>query len=1115
MKKLFNDNWLFAKTKPDQTPDEADFKKVLLPHDWLIEQTYDLYETSYGHYKKSISVEDAADKSIRLYFEGVYMDSTVYCNGERVCDNPYGYSSFEADLTPYVHDGENEIYVLVRHMSPNSRWYSGAGIYRNVWLYETEKSYIVTDSLYVHAEPLVDERTDCDTLTYYDRWAVILSTEMNIEAGHILSKLSSNVDKDGYVLFVSIKSKEKLLYSEEACITDGKTEFSFTLNDITKDDIWDIDSPNPLTVELTLSRDGKILDTLTQTTGLRSIRYDENKGFFLNGRHIKLNGVCLHHDLGCLGAAYDQTAARRQLLAMKEMGANAIRTSHNMPSVGFMELCDELGFLVDSDAFDIWELKKTEYDYARFFDDWYEKDVASWIRRDRNHPSVIMWSVGNEIYDTHASDRGREVARLLHEAVRRHDPLKNAPTTIASNYMQWEGAKNCASEVDIQGYNYGESLYYDHHKEHPEWCIYGSETTSGVKSRGIYHFPRSEAFLTHEDLQCSSLGNCLSGKTEITADKVIAINRDTDYCAGMFIWTGADYIGESTPYTTKNAYFGCIDTAGLKKDIFWLYKAAWGGEDVIHLLPYWDFNEGQLIDVVCYTNAESVELFVNGSSAGIVKVHDYIATWNVSYNEGTIEVIGTTSDGRRLKDSRTTFKDTDTLDIKLDPASNDDLAFYEIGAIDEDGHPVLNARDRVNVTIEGGCLAGFDNGDSTDYDSYKSSSRRLFSGKAVAYVRPDSKLSDVKFNATIDKTDIPIRKLELTRNSGMTVSPETGDVEFVAHIYPENATYKSLRWSVITDCGIISNKAEIIAEKSSDIVQHARLNIHGDGAFRVRVTADNGRSNSEVISEYEFVSEGFGTVTINPYEKVAAGLYNESLFPLDQVREGGVNVMGDNNIVGFHRVDFGKYGADEFSISLINWFKNDPVNFALWSGYPKKDGSTKLGSFSHQKEFIWQTYQSETYKLSETIKGEQDIFFEFETGDFRIDFGGFKFLPRVKAYERLNITDCDLIRGDTYTIDGDIVRGIGNNVFMDFKELDFTHGSRTLTLKGRTRHDHDSVHIYFADEEGVKYKEIVEFSKSEEMTSETIAIPDLHGVMTVELIFLPGSDFDFESFIIR
>ena len=272
-----------------------------------------------------------------------------------------------------------------------------------------------------------------------------------------------------------------------------------------------------------------------------------------------------------------------------------------------------------------------------------------------------MWSVGNEIYDAHVSPRGCEVIKLLHSAVRKHDPLGNAPTTHGSNYMPWEGAQRCSEEVDIVGYNYGESLYEEHHKIHPEWKIYGSETTSGVKSRGVYHFPADAAFLTHDDLQCSSLGNCRSGISADMPQKIIRINRDCDYCAGMFIWTGSDYIGEPSPYSTKNAYYGSIDTAGLRKDSFYLYKSAWGNEPVLHIMPYWDFNDGQMIDIIAYTNLKEAELFLNGRSLGKKNAVDYTVAWKAPYEKGEIRVCGYTESGEKLEAAEHSFGDSSKI----------------------------------------------------------------------------------------------------------------------------------------------------------------------------------------------------------------------------------------------------------------------------------------------------------------------------------------------------------------------------------------------------------------------------------------------------------------------
>ncbi len=1120
MRKLFNDNWLFAKTDADKEKENdwsGNYTTVQLPHDWLIYNPSELYETSFGRYKKTYDFGKIANKSFRLYFEGVYMDSTVYVNHKPAFDWKYGYSSFEADITDFLQDGENEIEVLVRHYSPNTRWYSGAGIFRDVYLIETEKSYLKTDGIYFHTNK-TERGFDC-----------YLSAEVE--------------NPEGLTVLFTLQKGENVLFTKELAASDT-TAAEFSLNGLSDEYIWDISSPNLLTLSVKLLKYGMVIDTAEQKVGLREIEYKPDSGFYLNGRHIKINGVCLHHDLGSLGAAFNKSAARRQLLKMQEMGANAVRTSHNPPAKAFMELCDELGILVDSEAFDMWERPKTEYDYARFFDEWYKKDVASWIRRDRNHPSVIMWSVGNEIYDTHVSPRGCEVAKMLHDAVRENDPKANAPTTIGSNYMPWDGAQNCAKQVDLAGYNYLERLYEEHHKKYPDWRIYGSETTSGVKSRGVYHFPRETAFLTHADLQCSSLGNCRAGASAETAQHVIAMNRDIDICAGMFIWTGADYIGEPSPYSTKNAYFGNIDTAGLAKDSFYLYKAAWTDKPVLHLFPYWDFNEGQLIDVVAYTNLKEAELFVNGKSCGKKTPDEYTVTWQIPYEKGEIKVIGTAEDGSTYEDIKHSFGDSARLVLSCDKAEinadGEEIAAVVISTVDKDGNAVENARDRVHIKVDGGRLVGFDNGDSTDYDSYKSTARRLFSGKAAAYIAAPISEDKITVTATanglipaeivinavksdirdgistfeniteeVNNDEIPLRKIELTRSTGAVLSPDNNNCILTARLCPENASYRDLLWSVVTNSGIETNIATVTP--SGDGLS-AKLYANGDGEFRMRCCSFNGRTQPEIISELEFTATGFGQACICPYEFLPACLYNDSNSLLDEVQKGGVNIKPDNNIVGFTKTDFGKYGTDEFLIRVINWHSDAPFGFRLWLGKPHGDGSKLLGDFTYQADFEWQTYKDNHYKLDERICGLQDLYFEFDKNDLRVDFGGFVFTPKIKAYEKINAAESDLLHGDTFEIVGGGVHKIGNNVFMDYDGMDFSKGTAAITVTGRTRHDNDSVHVHFVTENGTAAEEIIEFPYSEEFISVTHKLPDIRGKGTVKFIFLPGCDFDFESF---
>lgn len=1100
MRTLFNNDWNFAKAPVGSGYSDISglsFSPVDIPHDWLICNSNDLYESSFGFYKKLWQRSNA--QSVRLYFEGVYQDCTVYINGKQAGENKYGYSSFEVDISPFLTDGENEIVVLVRHEAPNSRWYSGAGIFRNIHIIEAAADHLVTDGVYFSSK-----RNGND-------WDCTVSAEF--------------VGNGTLNYIISDSGRE--LYNGE----NGE----FTLNDAP---VWDISSPALLDLNVQLKQGDAVIDEITQKVGLREIEYKSDEGFFLNGKHIKLHGVCLHHDLGALGAAFNKEVARRQLLSMKRMGANAVRTSHNMPAIGFMELCDELGILVDSEAFDMWERPKTEFDYARFFPEWFEKDVASWVRRDRNHPSLIMWSVGNEIYDTHFSERGCEVAKALHEAVRKHDPRCNAPTTIGSNYMPWQGAQNCAMQVDLAGYNYGENLYQLHHQQHPDWKIYGSETTSGVKSRGVYHFPRNTAFLTHDDLQCSSLGNCRAGTAAPTPQQIIAADRDTSFCAGMFIWTGSDYIGEPSPYSTKNAYYGPIDTAGLEKDLFALYQAAWTDEPVLHLFPYWDFNDGQLIDVVAYTNLKEAELFVNGRSAGKRVPEEYTVTWQVPYEKGEIKIVAVDDEGNSYEDIRRSFADSAAIVLSASKTSlnadGEDVLAVTISTVDANGNPVDNARDRINVSVSGARLIGFDNGDSTDYDSYKSPCRKLFSGKATALIAaadeagditvraeaPGLKPAELKLTAVPTEVrhgasfgysisaephngEIPIRKIRLTREGGAEITPDNNNIRLTAEILPANATHSELLWSVVTNSGIVTNLASVEADGNSAV-----LTALGDGEFRLRCSAANGKPQPEVLSEYEFTASGFGQPFTNPYSFVTGCFYNDSNGLMNEVAGGGIAMTKEQNIAGYTKVDFGKYGTDTLTLRMIHWHTDSAAPFKLWDGKP--DEGRILGEFSYQANFIWQTYQDNTFTLSETLCGEHDIYFEFGEHEQRLDLGGFFFTPKLKAYEEVFAADCDLVHGDTFEIVGRRIERIGNNVFFDFEDMDFTDGISAVRIKGRTRHDNDSIHLHIISDSN-EIREIVEFPFSEDYSTVEKALPQLYGKAVVKVIFLPGCDFDLES----
>ena len=517
--------------------------------------------------------------------------------------------------------------------------------------------------------------------------------------------------------------------------------------------LWDISSPTlySLTVELHNSEEFKdsherlpsaevvshvvntsihqnsTLQTEIVKIGFRDLRFDADKGFFINNKHTKINGVCLHHDLGALGVAFNKSAMKRRLVQLKKMGVNALRLSHNVYDPAVLDLADEMGFLVDSEALDMWERPKTEFDFSHWFSDWYEREIASWVRRDRNHPCVFMWSIGNEIYDTHADERGLELTKILRDEVKKHDPKGNGLVTSASNFMPWKNAQKCADELELVGYNYAERCYKEHHEAHPDWIIYGSETYSIVQSRGIYHFPLSETVLSDSDLQCSSLGNSQTSWGAESIETCICEDRDMEFSLGQFIWTGYDYIGEPTPYQTKNSYFGVIDTAGFYKDAYHIFKSAWVScedDPFVHIFPYWDFNEGQPVDVRVVSNLPFVELFLNGKSLGKQELthspgsgHHIIADYSTIYENGELHAVAYDENGKVIaEDFKRSFGDTKALKVELFDANNKiiddsatagfegDLIFAEISAIDADGNPVENA---CGTSADNGYVAGF------------------------------------------------------------------------------------------------------------------------------------------------------------------------------------------------------------------------------------------------------------------------------------------------------------------------------------------------------------------------------------------------------------------------
>ncbi len=1165
-KRLWNDGWEFTE-QPNRTPAEEVFGKtdgwlpVDLPHDWLIYDAEELYRNGDGWYRKRFAAPGDLKERIFLRFDGVYMNCTVYLNENPVYDWKYGYSVFEFDITEALLAGENTIHVQVRHESPNSRWYSGAGIYRNVWFVSRPQMHLVSDGVYVH------------TLEHNGDYVVTVTTEAKNSEGTL----------EGVTVRHTVLSPEgEMVECSEGSMLTGTFATEEQEFYVKKPKCWDVEKPVLYTLVTELRTGDTVVDEMRQTIGFRKLVFTTDRGLFLNDRHRKLQGVCMHHDLGCLGAAFNKAALRRQFQKLKEMGVNALRTSHNMPAKEFMELADEMGFLIVSEAFDMWERPKTPYDYARFFKEWYQADVASWIRRDRNHPSLLMWSIGNEIYDTHADEHGLEIAKYLTEAVRIHDPKENAPVTIGSNYMPWENAKKCADYVKYAGYNYGEMCYEEHHKEHSDWYIYGSETCSTVQSRGIYRFPFAQSVLCDDDEQCSSLGNATTSWGAKSTEQCITSDRDAKFSLGQFIWTGFDYIGEPTPYHTKNSYFGQIDTAGFFKDQGYMYRAEWTDykkSPMVHVFPYWDFSPGQTVDVRVCSNAPRVELFVNGASCGTYDIdHEngkqLLGHWQISYVPGEITAVAYDENGEEIaRDTEHSFGDPARIVLMPESttmkADGSDLIFVEIGTVDADGYPVKNATNRVHVSVEGaGRLVGLDNGDSTDFDNYKATSRRLFSGKLLAVIaatkepgeivvraasvglpeetvtlRAEASYVPEGVSATEDNVaaearwlakkdaafvaqwkkrmaeEVPVRRIDIVTEGSNRLHPEHKEVALTARIYPKNATYRDIIWRVTNNGGVDSNIAKLTDAKTGETSfskeqglafgKKVKLTAFGDGKVRVRCNTKNGAEKIRLISDMDFEISGMGTAFLNPYELISGSLYSRCEGQVTNGNERGVATARDGKTtVTFDNVDFGAFGSDEITLPVFE-LGNQPVAIEIWEGAPKDAGSKLIDTVIYHVPSIWNTYQERTYKLLKRFKGVTSISFVTE---HKIHLKGFVFTRKEKAFETLSVKENTSIYGDTFTVEEEAITGIGNNVTVVFEEMEFGEaGTTKLTICGKSRLPMNTIHVRFQTENGDR-NEVAEFAGAKEYTERTFTFSRVTGKTTVNFVFLPGCEFDFKYF---
>ena len=747
------DGWAFSR-------DKAQWENVAVPHDWAIsgpfDKKWDLQTVAIeqngekekteksgrsgalpwigeGHYRTTVTVP-AGCSHAELVFDGAMSEPTVSVNGQRAGYWAYGYNAFKVDITPFVKAGDNLVEVDLKNVEESSRWYPGGGIYRPVKLITTGDARFETFETFAYT-------TRADKKT----------AEMKVS-----TKVAGNL-KDGNIgVNIALYDQKGFIVAESHC---GQTETGDieTVMNIKKPQLWSPESPYLYKLVTKLFRNNRLIDQQTTNVGIRTVTVTKDGGFQLNGQTRKLKGVCLHHDLGPLGAAVNKAALIRQIKMMKAMGCDAIRTAHNMPSTIQMDICDSLGMMVMAESFDMWKYAKCRNGYARFFDEWSGRDMENLVKNHRNHPSIIMWSIGNEIPEQ-GMKGGKEIARRLQDICHRLDPSR----TVTQGMDRVDNAMKTgfAQVMDVPGFNYRVHKYEKGLKELPQGFLLGSETASTVSSRGVYKFPvEISNKKTYADGQCSGYDTEYCSWSNLPDDDW-RWQDDYDKVIGEFVWTGYDYLGEPTPYDeywpSRSSYFGICDLAGLPKDRYYLYRSKWNTkEHTVHLLPHWTWPErkGKVTPVYCYTDGVEGELFINGKSQGRVRknragrLDRYRLRWNdVKYEPGEIRVVVFDESGNKIgEDSRRTasapaqlllsaeYADDEAKTLKAD---GNDVAFVTVSLIDKDGNLCPTADDQLTFEVTGeGSYQAACNGDATSLEPFTQPQMKLFGGQLVVVVR--------------------------------------------------------------------------------------------------------------------------------------------------------------------------------------------------------------------------------------------------------------------------------------------------------------------------------------------------------------------------------------------
>jgi beta-galactosidase len=760
---LFNQDWRFqprdVSNGQDPSLNDSQWRRLVLPHDWSIEGEFSEKAPSgtgggalpggIGWYRKTFTIPLAAKgKVIFVEFDGVYRNSEVWINGHYLGKRPYGYSSFVYELTPHLiyGGGPNVIAVKVDNsQQPNSRWYSGSGIYRNVWLTTLNPVHVEHWGTYITTPVVSSESATVVIKTQVQNGSksaapVNLTTIIQDASGKVVTR---SAEKD-----VHATSNQTLRVSAPV--------------------LWSDERPYLYKVVSQLDQGGKIVDRYETSLGIRTFKFDVEKGFFLNGKSLKIRGVCNHHDLGSLGAAVNTRAIERQLEMLKAMGVNGIRTSHNPPAPELLDLADKMGYIVMDEAFDMWKIEKTKYDYHLDWDEWHKRDLEDMVLRDRNHPSIFIWSIGNEVMEQwNDNPAGGTITKELTAIVRNLD--RTRPITSATNGVSRDNKVIMEGDLDLVGTNYHHAQLPEFAKMFPGRAIIGAETNSSLHTRGSYAMPSDEIRRwprKEEDIlklgptyECSAYDNSTApwGSAHEEQWKLV---KNHDFFSGMYIWTGWDYIGEPTPFPwpAVSSYFGIIDLAGFPKDPFYFYQSEWTNTPVLHVFPHWNWKAGETIDVVVYyNNADEVELFLNDRSQGTKRKQgdDMHVFWRLKFEPGVLKAVSRKSGQVVLtREVRTAAQASQIVlipDRKTIKADGVDLSFVTVKIVDRNGTLVPLADNLIKFEVSGdGAIAGVDNGNQISHESFKGKQRKAFHGMALVIIQAKQKAGRIYLRATGD-----------------------------------------------------------------------------------------------------------------------------------------------------------------------------------------------------------------------------------------------------------------------------------------------------------------------------------------------------------------------------